>query len=154
MAVNDVDFARLGRKMTITAKRMEGGVEALIRKIALTADQIVVQETPVDTGRAKSNWIATIGAPSTTPIPAYDEGDQGSTAAANEQQAYDQAAAVIAGYRLGQTICMSNSLPYIGRLNDGYSAQAPAEYVQEAIVKASLAVTGFEILNPRITRTP
>lgn len=93
----------------------------------------------MDTGRARSNWIAAIGGPASSVIDAYAPGDAGSTAGANTQSAIDQAESVISGYNYGEEIHLTNNLPYIQRLNDGYSAQAPANFVEMAVMEAVAA---------------
>jgi hypothetical protein len=92
--------------------------------------------TPVDTGRARSNWIAQIGSAPDTVIDAYVPGSLGDTEAANTQAALDQAEAVIKNYKGGQEIHITNNLPYIQRLNDGWSSQAPANFVEQGVMEA------------------
>lgn len=109
--------------------------DVAVRATALAVDQTVVMATPVDTGRARSNWIVSIGAPSRTTVDPYAPGVGGSTAGANAAAALAQGQAAIAQYNglRDSAIAISNNLPYIGRLNDGYSAQAPAGFVEKAV---------------------
>jgi hypothetical protein len=127
------DFSR---RITLRGRKVAEGADALTRKVALAADQAVVSGTPVDTGRARSNWIAAIGGPASSVIDAYVPGESGSTEAANTQAALNQAETVISGYTAGEEIHITNNLPYIQRLNDGYSAQAPANFVEHAVMEA------------------
>ena len=127
------DFSR---RITVRGRGIAENTDRLVRKVALAADQAVVMGTPVDTGRARSNWIAQIGSASSGTVDAYAPGESGSTAGANTQAAIDQAEAVISGYNNGQEIHITNNLPYIQRLNDGYSAQAPANFVEQAVMEA------------------
>lgn len=101
-------------------------------------------ETPVDTGRAKSNWIVTLGSPSGATINAYSEGEGGSTAAANEAAAQAQAESVISGYDgdAGLEIHITNNLPYIEELNQGSSMQAAPGYVEQALVQVLSIIRG------------
>lgn len=113
-----------------------------VRMAALAADQSVVMATPVDKGRARSNWIVALGAPSRDVIEPYAPGADGSTGGANATAALAQGSATIAGYSglLHGSIAISNNLPYIGRLNQGSSAQAPAGFVEKAVQSAVRAV--------------
>lgn len=113
-----------------------------VRMTALAADQAVVLGTPVDKGRARSNWIVALGAPSRATVEPYAQGEGGSTGGANAQAALAQGQATIAGYSglLHGAISISNNLPYIGRLNAGSSAQAPAGFVEKAVQSAVRAV--------------
>ena len=135
--------------MQVLAQRFEGNADKMVRKAALAVDQTVVLATPVDTGRARSNWIVQLGAPAESVIEAYAPGFFGSTGAENAQAAIDQGSAEISGYRGGQgtEIHITNNLPYIGDLNDGWSAQAAANFVQTAIQTAAEAVTGTKLLD-------
>jgi len=134
------NLSEFSRRITLRGRKIAEGADALTRKVALAADQAVVMGTPVDTGRARSNWIAALGGPASEVIEAYAPGEEGSTEAANTQAALDQGAAVISGYRSGQEIHITNNLPYIQRLNDGYSAQAPANFVEQAVMEAAQVV--------------
>ena len=130
------NLSDFSRRITLRGRRVAEGADALTRKVALAADQAVVSGTPVDTGRARSNWFAAIGGPASSVIDAYAPGESGGTEAANTQAALNQAEAVISGYNSGQEIHLTNNLPYIQRLNDGYSAQAPANFVEQAVMEA------------------
>ncbi|WVW77406.1 tail completion or Neck1 protein [Stenotrophomonas phage vB_SmaS_Bhz59] len=121
--------------------------DRLTRTVALAADQAVVVSTPVDTGRAKSNWIVELGSAPSDTIEPYAEGEFGSTAAENEQAALQQGESVIAGYNgdLNVDIHITNNLPYIEELNAGSSYQAPANFVEIALVEALSIIRGGTI---------
>ncbi len=51
-----------------------------------------------------------------------------------------QALAEIAGHTAGKEIFISNNVPYIGRLNNGHSAQAPSGFVEMAVRRAAKLV--------------
>ena len=105
----------------------------------------------MDTGRARSNWIASVNTPSRKEVEAYAPGeDLGSGEMANAQRALDQAATTIAQVRQGDTIWISNNLAYIQRLDDGYSKQAPAGFVDRAVVVAVAKIRGVRILSSEV----
>lgn len=131
------DFSR---RITVRGRGIAENTDRLVRRVALAADQAVVMGTPVDTGRARSNWIAQIGSAPSGTVEPYAPGEAGSTTGANSQAAMDQAEAVISGYNNGQEIHITNNIPYIQRLNDGYSAQAPANFVEQAVLEAAQIV--------------
>lgn len=133
-------------RMTLRGKNIARNADKLTRKVALAADQAIVSSTPVDTGRARSNWIAGINAAPDEIIQAYVEGKDGNSGAQNTQAALAQAETVISGYNFGEEIHITNNLPYIQRLNDGYSAQAPANFVEEGIAEALQVVQFGRIL--------
>jgi len=99
-----------------------------MRKAALRADQVAVLATPVDTGRARANWIASTG----QPVSEAPEGSQsGSTKEARganaAAKALQQAQKIVQEYTLSQgSIFLSNNVEYIVPLDQGSSRQAPA----------------------------
>jgi hypothetical protein len=90
------------------------------RKVALELFRRVIYKTPVDTGRARANWQVTIGTPAAGTIE-IDDTNGGAT--------MSKATAASAGFKAGDTIYLTNNLPYIRRLEEGSSQQAPAGMV-------------------------
>ncbi len=104
--------------------------EKLITTITLEITATLIEVTPVKTGWARVNWVPRIGTPFA--------GTAGSQAAADQgrinQGPQRAGIARMTNYRLKQgNIFIVNNVPYIGRLNDGSSSQAPAAFVQTAI---------------------
>lgn len=131
-----MDLRQFAQHIRELSDRLENNTDALIRKVALAVDTAVVIATPVDEGRARSNWQVTVDAPAQGVIDAYEPGSEGSTGGANAQAAIDQAEEAIKEYEGGKpssAIYISNNLPYIARLNDGWSAQAPAGFVEKGV---------------------
>lgn len=138
---------QFSRRITILADKIAENADRLTRKTALAVDQAVVYGTPVDSGRARSNWIAQLGsAPSETREPYAPGAKLGIQESGNAQGATDQAEAVIARYKPGDDIHITNNLPYIQRLNDGWSAQAPENFVEKAIEAGSQAVKASRLV--------
>lgn len=118
MPIYTARFARIG-------KALERGVNESVQAIAIAVDTAVVLSTRVDTGRARSNWLVSLGSASRQSIDPYVPGTGGKTASANASAAQQHAASVIGTRRLGQSIHITNSLPYIEKLNvwDGMVAK-------------------------------
>ena len=93
------------------------------RATALAIYGEVTQGTPVDTGRAKSNWWMDVNSISTE----IREPDNGAAGEAQAQSVSEQKT------KINDVIYISNNLPYINRLNEGYSLQAPAGFVESAV---------------------
>jgi hypothetical protein len=117
------------------AQQVETGADRVIREVALAAHQAVVMATPVDTGRARANWEVSINRPVTT----HTEGT-------NYVGTLGAGAATIATRRNSQSIHISNNVPYIGELNRGSSAQAPANFVQRAVQAAAAKVGSARVI--------
>lgn len=94
------------------------------RRIGLGILRRVVMATPVDTGRARGNWQVDLNNAPKGETGALDKRG-GSTAS--------KGSAIIQTAKPFGTIQIANNVPYIGRLNDGYSKQAPAGFIEAAI---------------------
>ncbi len=86
----------------------------------------VVADTPKDTGQAKSNWITALGTADTTTI---------RKGPGNGDASLTRARMTIGGATPGQAIHVTNNLPYMPRLDAGYSKQAPAGFVKRAAAR-------------------
>lgn len=103
-------------------------------KVAMTIIVDLAYRTPVDTSRAISNWQVTLGAPPTGSIQAHYLGRLGSTYSASASETVSLAKLILKTKKPNQAIYISNNLPYIRKLNEGSSQQAPAGFVERAIL--------------------
>lgn len=116
------------------AGQVEEGIDKVVKQVALRVDQSVVTATPVDTGRARSNWIASIGAPSLSVVEPTDA-----------QTAVAGAKVVISSRRPTESIFITNNLDYIGQLNNGSSKQAPKNFVRHAVQAGAATLRNVKI---------
>lgn len=121
---------------------METNGPDTVRRVALAATQTLITSTPVDTGAARSNWQVGLGGP------VDDVREPLATGASATGPAISAAQEEIAGFVEGE-LYISNPLPYIGRLNEGSSSQAPEGFVEKAIAVAVNAVRETRILKER-----
>lgn len=142
-----------------------GDLPAFIRRIRLYAEKAgqigdaatkaaskevlfhLVRDTPVDTGKAISNWQVGIGDAPTEEIEAYVPGDYGSTATPNRAAALSAGLRQIRGYKSGEgkAVHIVNNLKYIDSLNKGHSKQAPSDFVQMAVLAGRKAVQNVRV---------
>lgn len=128
-------------EITQLGVNIEHNVDTIVRKACIAISQTVIVATPVDTGRARSNWVVGIDAPRLDTRPSLANG------AAATQMAINEATEIIQTFKnSNKEIRISNNLPYIQRLNEGYSAQAPAEFVTLAINNGLRYVEGAKVL--------
>lgn len=106
-------------------KKVLGRLEKTVRAVALVVDSTLVETTPVLTGRARANWNPSLNVPDTT------------IQEPNRKKSIDP---VTSAYKITDTILISNNLPYIKKLNEGSSKQAPAGFVDSALQKGKRAV--------------
>lgn len=136
-----MNLNQFGDKIKRVAVDVPKNADEIVRKVALAADQTIVMATPVDTGRARANWQVGIGA---APAGTVEYSGGGSGAAG---YAIGAAQNVVTTYK-GQPggIWLVNNLPYIQRLNEGWSAQAPAKFVEQAIDTAVTTIRDSKVI--------
>ena len=99
----------------------------------------LVTTTPVDIGWARVNWVPSYGAPYIVDI--YRAKPDASSVGRVSLRAEAQKIRVALTYSLNDgNIYITNNVPYINRLNNGWSKQQPAGFVQRAIEKGLKAV--------------
>ena len=141
-----MDLNQLNKRLKQLANNVERNSDMLTKRVAASIDSVVVVATPVDTGRARSNWQAAINRMLSIEIPPYSPGSKGSTQAANSQNAINQALSVIQNYKSGNEIHITNNVSYIGELNSGKSPQAESGFVEEAVDIGISRIKGASLL--------
>jgi len=92
--------------------------KTIFQKITIDLDTAVVLGTPVDEGRARGNWFPSLNSPSNAvDEKSLDKSGSGAIAAATS---------MAMSADLGDTVWLTNNLPYILPLENGHSQmQAP-----------------------------
>lgn len=138
--------AQFAQRMSALGKQINTRRHNQVNKLALAIQLKLLQVTPVDTAQAISNWILSLSSPSDEFIHPYSPGQYGSTRQVNIGQAYNVAMAAISDRRPNQTIYIVNSAPYIVKLNNGSSTQAPSGFFQTEIQNAVRSFRGLKVL--------
>lgn len=105
--------------------QLEQKANRLMRGYALELTKRIKRDTPVDTGRARSNWNVSVNKPDTT---AFDVGDEDRSVYSSHSTRKDAQNSTIAdqtNFWRGDVGWIANGLPYILRLERGWSGQAP-----------------------------
>lgn len=132
--------------MRLRALQLSDGIDKVVKKAALAVDQAVVLATPVDTGRARSNWIVTVGAPAGGTRGPFSPGSKlGLGETGNATAAIAEAKAVINSKTPKQAIFISNNVNYIAELNNGSSRQAPKNFVNRAVKQGADEIRNVKI---------
>lgn len=119
------------------AKKANGRMTLVIRKVAIDIFTRVVQMTPVDTGRARANWSVGVNK---FPIQTTEETDK------SGDETIRKIEAAVATAKAGDVIFLVNSLPYIRMLEyggygsgpktiGGFSIQAPAGMIRVVLAE-------------------
>ena len=106
-----MSFARFARRIVRRGLLVENNATKLTRETAVQTLTEIVFATPVDTGRARSNWLVGIGAPRREKV-----GPSTDLATVSDGEAK------IGRARGNEEIWISNNVEYISELNNGSSA--------------------------------
>lgn len=116
-------------RVQVTIQALGAFTEKSVKALTLEVTANLIESTPVETGWARANWVPQIGSP-------YESTD-GSRSEVSASAQQSGIAAVATGYKITRgPVWVSNNVPYIGALNNGHSRQAPAAFIQAAILRA------------------
>lgn len=133
-----MDLKQFSTRIRKIGQGVEVRVHTTVARTAGVCLSTVIPATPVDTGRARGNWQVSVDSPITSPIERLDR---------TGQAAIKDGIQRANTYRgNGQVIYITNNVPYIGALNDGSSSQAPANFVELAVIAALRFVRGARIV--------
>ena len=111
--------------------KIEEDFRLFIKRVALEAFDRIIKRTPVDTGRARGNWFITVSPVAGGEVTEVADEDGGNTLA--------RGLGALNGYEQRgdyEVITIYNNLPYILRLENGYSQKkAPAGMVAVTIAE-------------------
>jgi hypothetical protein len=121
-----VSNAQFKRDFAAILARAKDKADLVVRRSALEIMNGLVQKSPVDTGRFQGNWQVGIGG--VNALTSSDADKAGASAIGRTNVA-------VQTFKPGQTIYLTNSLPYAQRLEYGYSQQAPGGMVRLTVVE-------------------
>lgn len=103
----------------------------LVRLLSLDLLRRVVLKTPVDEGRARGNWQLAIESTTEAEVSTIrNNGEANSSGAASDAAgAVNEALGALGSLQPFQTVFVFNNVPYILRLEHGWSKQAPSGMV-------------------------
>jgi hypothetical protein len=120
------------------SKALDLGIEIVVTKVVLDLHAGITKRNPVASGRSRAGWMIGIG-----------ERPEGMPPPVPEGQVLPPPNPPAASFDGTQIIYITNNLPYIERLEDGYSGQAP-----EGMVKLALAEVSAEIEQTQLNILP
>lgn len=132
-------------RMKLLGEAIESGARQILADVSDAVQVHLIHATPVSdpstghSGRARNNWIASINNPSTAVT--YN----GPFEASGEQRISTNRT-IIENNSRGRPVYITNNLNYIQALNDGYSAQAPAGFIQQGMLVGIQAVKGAKLM--------
>lgn len=105
-------------------------LDKAFRSVCLEAYTIFTLKTPVDTGAMKASWRIGVGSPDLSfelPGPGPNTVSVG--------LASSKAQVAVAGARFGDTVFITNNVPYAQEIERGKSSQAPAGVLSTGVVE-------------------
>lgn len=103
-----------GADIAAFAKAAGASIDETVRAVTIELFSGVIEQTPVDTGRARGNWQCTTESPATGETDRLDP---------SGRDAMAEVSANAAG--VGGVTYLTNNLPYILPLEEGHSTQSP-----------------------------
>lgn len=112
-------------------------VVRLQKQVAFDLFRRIIKRTPKDTGRAQASWTIALNQPDRTVQPA-----------GKKSYPLPKVSMRSVANKVGDTIWISNNLPYIERLEHGYSKQAPSGMVALSVEEVRNELDTFrDVLN-------
>lgn len=125
-------LANLLRQFAVKAEEQ---VNDLAKGVAIAITDAVAEATPVDTGRARSNWQVSVGAPVDGDIDPYAPGERlGREESENLAEVMEAARSALSSYQGGDIFIVNNATDpesghkYIWELHDGSSNQFAGDF--------------------------
>lgn len=136
-AAEKSSLASFARRMVKRARSLDQNMQQAFRETAAAALTEVVLSTPVDmspdakhSGQARGGWTVGVGSRPSGPSLGSKLDPQGNSTL---NEGFVEIRQV---NHSGQTIYIINDVPYISLLNKGSSQQAPAGFVDKALMRA------------------
>lgn len=132
---NSKNFEKFGLQLDGIKQSLFNDVNQVVKAAALKLFTGVVMKTPVDQGTARASWVIGIGGEAKAAGQVSGGKTQGAPLSGSELEEAGKLGA--GGNLLGQKIIISNRLPYILRLEEGYSDQAPSGMVAVTVAEVN-----------------
>lgn len=116
-----------------------------VKQVAKAAGTTVVYATPIDTSRARMNWQSSVDSPVNGVLLPYPS--QPASPSDGVRVALASLESAIGAYSSQRGgIWIVNNLDYIGALNDGWSTQAPADFVAQSVLAGVRSLATVRLL--------
>ncbi len=149
-------LAQFSRNIRKRGVQVDNAATRIVKTVSKRALRALVTNTPVDKGVARSNWRVGIGGVPTSSIAAYAPGSKlGINERANASAAITAGISRIdsvspgRGNRLRTSIFIVNNVPYIERLNEGYSKQNAPGWIERSLQEARASINNFRVFTRR-----
>jgi hypothetical protein len=148
-----VDIVQFSKNMRKRGSQVENGASVLVKRVSKKILKELCFTSPAKTGRTRSNYRVSIGGRTRSVIEPYAPAPKGVTLGmgerANATAAYNVGKAKIDGISgpIRKSITISNSVPYLQRLNDGYTNQTAAGFIERAVDQGRGLIPQFRVFS-------
>lgn len=147
MIVGTYLFSQMPTVVAKLVKDVQEGVDEAVKLIVEDGVNKMADSTPVDTTRAVSNWIVTIGSPASGEVPPHVPGSKGGTGAPAARAATKgRAKAAVSGLRGAKAVYITNNVPYIGVLEYGDAKHRPSGMVSKGLQAMGVRASSIQIV--------
>jgi hypothetical protein len=133
-------------------EELEVSLPALMAKAKAAVGRAMVnsliENTPVDTSQALSNWKVAWGNPDRQVIAPYFRGIYGTTFIESGLEAKSQAAEVLGFPQENKSLFLSNNVDYIEQLDAGTISEQDGLFVEAAYLIAGEIIDGYQLKLP------
>jgi len=132
MPAKEISFSDLGKELLDLVKEV---ADKEVRKTSINVARNLIEQTPVDTSKALSNWSASLSSPNDGEREPFFSGFHGSTGKESSLVASAVAELFIktSSRKAGQKFYISNNLDYIRGLDSGLNSRKNPNFVEKAI---------------------
>jgi hypothetical protein len=127
-------IADLAARIRLARQNVRLETIRVVKEVAIEIVNTLVDNTPVDTSKALSNWQVSIGSSIKSTRQAIVAGKFGSTQSVSAAATKAEGAGNVQGFVIGTPIHITNNLSYIKGLNDGTISRQPSGFVQKAML--------------------
>jgi hypothetical protein len=115
--------------VNIAIDNLEQWGEQVVRGTLLSLSSAIIKDTPVVSGRLRSNWMPSINAPKLT--------EAGITSEASK---ISEVSSTVASFKFGDIFYLTNNLPYAVPIEFGHSKRFPEGMLRRNVAKYAQAI--------------
>ncbi len=123
----DLQVAEFARKLNLAVADVQ-------KSIALDLYARLVKKNPVDTGRARGSWTMATNRVDRSVLPERR----------TSLPPYPEPVVTPPAIQVGDTVWISNNVPYIGELERGHSQRAPHGFVKLSVEEVRVRLRAYE----------
>ncbi len=128
------NISQLAARIRLVSSNVKLETIRVTKEVAKEILETLVDNTPVDTSQALSNWQVSVGGPVSSMRAAFVVGSKGSTRSISASATKVDGNQRVEAFTLGTPIHITNNLSYIQGLNDGTISRQPSGFVQKAML--------------------